>query len=116
MTPSTNPTRPPSTAPLARPTSFSLDGFARVTGLHPDLVLRLVQLGLLDATRDSRGQLRFSVRDVRQVDRIERLRLGLSLNYAALGLVIDLLDRIDRLESALRRRPGAREETTRPWT
>ena len=38
--------------------------------------------------------------------RIERLRAGLPLNYAALGLVLDLLDRIHELETALRRRPG----------
>jgi hypothetical protein len=31
-----------------------------------------------------------------------RLRVGLSLNYPALGLVMDLLDRIEALEAALR--------------
>jgi chaperone modulatory protein CbpM len=39
--------------------------------------------------------------------RIERLRTGLSLNYAALGLVIELLDRITELEGALRRQRRA---------
>jgi chaperone modulatory protein CbpM len=37
------------------------------------------------------------------VARIQRLRGGLSLNYASIGLVLDLLDRVDRLEAALRR-------------
>ncbi|HEY8556739.1 MAG TPA: chaperone modulator CbpM, partial [Actinomycetes bacterium] len=39
------------------------------------------------------------------VARIQRLRTGLSLNYAAIGLVLDLLDRIDVLERDLRARP-----------
>ena len=37
--------------------------------------------------------------------RIQRLRTGLSLNWAAIGLVLDLLDRIDVLERDLRARP-----------
>jgi hypothetical protein len=42
------------------------------------------------------------------VARIQRLRAGLGLNYASIGLVLDLLDRITALEAALRRarRPG----------
>ncbi|MGZ6868668.1 MAG: chaperone modulator CbpM, partial [Blastococcus sp.] len=37
------------------------------------------------------------------VARIQRLRAGLCLNYAGIGLVLDLLDRIADLEAALRR-------------
>jgi hypothetical protein len=33
---------------------------------------------------------------------VQRLRAGLSLNYASIGLVLDLLDRIEELEAALR--------------
>jgi hypothetical protein len=40
---------------------------------------------------------------------MQRLRAGFALNYAALGLVADLLDRIAALEEALRRaRRGGR--------
>jgi hypothetical protein len=35
-------------------------------------------------------------------------RSGLGLDYTAVGLVLDLLDRIDELETALRRRPNGR--------
>jgi hypothetical protein len=44
------------------------------------------------------------------VARVQRLRAGLSLNYAAIGLVLDLLDRIDELEEASRR------TGSRTWT
>jgi hypothetical protein len=39
--------------------------------------------------------------------RIQRLHQELNLNYASLGLIIDLLDRIARLER-LQRHSGAR--------
>ena len=52
-------------------------------------------------------QLLFAPTQVARAFRIQRLRSGLSLNYAAVGLVMDLLDRIDQLEVALRLRPTA---------
>jgi hypothetical protein len=91
---------------LVRPAGLSLDAFARASGLHPELVVRFVNLGLLDATTDTRGQMRFAPGQLRRVERIERLHRGLQLNYASLGLVLDLLERIDHLEAVLRRRPG----------
>ena len=103
--------------PLARPWRLSLDGFAGRAGLHPQLVRRLVTLGLVQATRDGAGNLWFSQAELVTVARIQRLRAGLSLNYAALGLVLDLLDRIDVLERALRARqatPAGRDD--RLWT
>jgi hypothetical protein len=85
------------TYPLVRPVRLSLDGFAMRCGLHPQLVARFVALGLLDADRDPRGQLWFRPAALATVARVQRLR-ELSLNYAAIGLVLDLLDRIDELE------------------
>lgn len=98
------------TFPVARPTSLSLDGFARQAGLHPQLVRRFVALGLVDAYRDSTGELWFRPAALVTVARIQRLRAGLSLNYAAIGLVLDLLDRIEELEAALQR------SGSKPWT
>jgi chaperone modulatory protein CbpM len=91
--------------PLARPPRLGLDGFAASAGLHPDLVRRLVTLGLVPATRDGAGELWFTRAELVTVARIQRLRAGLSLNWAAIGLVLDLLDRIDVLEDDLRARP-----------
>jgi chaperone modulatory protein CbpM len=91
--------------PLARPPRLSLDGFAGSAGLHPELVRRLVKLGLLQATHDGVGELWFTRAELVTVARIQRLRTDLSLNYAAIGLVLDLLDRIDVLERDLRARP-----------
>lgn len=99
--------------PLTRRRRLSLDTVASRTGLHPDLVRRFVALGLLDASRDASGRLWLTADAVVTVARIRRLHDDLGLNYAAVGLVLDLLDRIARLEAALRS-TGARSEP--PWT
>ena len=87
---------------LVRASQLSLDSFAAQAGLHPELVRRFVALGLLEPSRDATGRLWFAAPQLRTVARIQRLRAGLSVNYAALGLVMDLLDRIEVLEVALR--------------
>jgi DNA-binding transcriptional MerR regulator len=88
--------------------------FARRSGLHPELLRRFVALGLLPAARDADGALWFSSEQVAAVARLQRLRAMLPLNYAALGLVVDLLDRITELETALQIR--GRTEPVRPRT
>jgi chaperone modulatory protein CbpM len=89
---------------LERPSleRLSLEEFAVLSGLHPGLIRRLVALGLIEAYRDTAGQLRFSRGELAAVARVQRLRAGFALNYAAIGLVTDLLDRIAVLEAALR--------------
>jgi chaperone modulatory protein CbpM len=91
------------TTVLARTSSMSVEVFAQAAGLHPEMVARYVRLGLLDATFDPSGAALLAPDQLARVARIQRLRTGLSVNYAALGLVMDLLDRIDNLEAAQRR-------------
>ncbi len=109
--------------PLALPPRLSLDSFARRARLHPELARRFVALGLVEPSRDARGELWFAWADLATVARVQRLRAGLSLNYAAIGLVLDLLDRIDTLETALRAagrdaraRPHPPGRSGTPWT
>jgi hypothetical protein len=75
---------------------FEVEVLAREASMHPDVVRRLVALGLLDAPvnrRDGAARLRRAV----------RLRRDLGLNYAGALLASDLLDRIEQLEERLRR-------------
>jgi chaperone modulatory protein CbpM len=88
---------------LVRADELDLRSFAAAAGLHPELVRRLVALGILDASCDCSGDLWFAPGQLAVVARIQRLRAGLGLNYASIGLVLDLLDRITALEAALRR-------------
>jgi DNA-binding transcriptional MerR regulator len=86
---------------------WTVEEFADAAGLHPDLVRRLVTLGLLAADTDAGGRLRLPTAELARAARIQRLRAGLGLNYTAVGVVLDLLDRIDALEAALRARPAS---------
>jgi hypothetical protein len=76
--------------------ALELDLLARDAGVHPELVRRLVALGLLEAAsplpRDAAAR----------VARALRLRRDLGLNYAGALLAGQLLDRIDVLEWRLR--------------
>ena len=97
---------------LARPARLDLEAFARATATHPDLIRRLGALGLVEAGRDAAGRLWFPPSQLAVVARIQRLRAGFALNYAAVGLVIDLLDRITALEAELHGAyPGGRTWT-----
>lgn len=109
------------TYPLCKPARavppgrMSLEAFAAAGGIHPELVRRLACLGVLEPTSDPTGRLWFGRAQLIRLDRARRLRAGLALNYAALGLVLDLLRRIDELEAALRTVP--RPERSEPsWT
>jgi chaperone modulatory protein CbpM len=94
--------------PVRRPrTLIGAEEFARRCGIHPELLARLIRLGLVAASRDAAGALVLRPDELATVARIQRLRTGLSLNYAAVGVVLDLLDRIRVLELALRRQRGA---------
>ncbi|HZO65148.1 MAG: chaperone modulator CbpM [Kribbellaceae bacterium] len=99
---------------LARPLALDLESFARLAGLHPQVVRRLVALGLVDAARDASGRLWFPYAELTTVARLQRLRAAFSINYAALGLVVDLLDRIAALEAAPKNR--TRSPGGRSWT
>jgi chaperone modulatory protein CbpM len=89
---------------LMRRPYLSTDAFAAAAGLHPDLISRLVALGLLEPHIDERGSRCFDQTQLIQVARIRRLHAALPLNYAAVGVVLDLLTRIEELEAQLRRR------------
>ena len=94
---------PPSYVLVPSPSGqVGLEEFARRCGLHPDLVRRFVALGLVPAVRTRDGRLWFTPTQAAAVARLQRLRATLPLNYAALGLVVDLLDRIALLETELR--------------
>ena len=100
---------------LVRAERLDLETFARDAHVHPELVRRLVTMGVLDADRDASGVLWFARDQLAAVARIQRLRAGFSLNCAALGLVCDLLDRIAVLEAALREHAYPRSGG-RSWT
>ena len=87
--------------PLAYPWRLNLEAVARSSGVHPDVVMRFVDLDLIRPLGDASGGPWFSPRAPELVARVMRLHSELSLNYAAIPLVLDLLVRIDSLERRL---------------
>jgi DNA-binding transcriptional MerR regulator len=95
------------------PPRLDLEMVAAASRVHPELVRRFVELGLVPARQDGSGRLWFSPAAPELVRRIVRLHADLSLNYAAVALVIDLLARIDALEN--RRRVISSGRETPKW-
>jgi hypothetical protein len=83
-----------------RPLRLDLDTAAAASGIHPDLLMRLVDLDLVDSITDQQGYRWFAPAVPARVRIIMRLHADLALNYAAIALVLDLLARIDELEGA----------------
>jgi hypothetical protein len=87
--------------PLAYPWRLNLEAVARSSGVHPDVVMRFVDLDLIRPLSDASGGPWFSPRAPELIARVMRLHSELSLNYAAIPLVLDLLVRVDSLERRL---------------
>jgi hypothetical protein len=68
----------------------AVGSLAREAGLHPDLVRRLLSLGLVEPD---------AVDAAARLARAARLRRDLGLNYAGAVLACDLLARIEELEA-----------------
>jgi hypothetical protein len=74
-------------------TTTTIGVLSHDTGLHPDLVRRLIRMGAVDPV---------ALDAAARLAQITRLRRDLGLNYAGAILAGELLARIDDLEARLR--------------
>jgi len=81
---------------------LSLRELSRLCDCHPSVVLRLYRLGMLDPISGSAEPL-FSRAAVIRVRKALRLKRDLKLNFDAVAIVMELLDRIDELETLVQR-------------
>lgn len=94
-----------------------LDVLADQAGLHPELVRRLMGLGLIEPRGGTRAAPLFRRQDAALLVRALRLRSDLGLNYAGAVLACDLLARIDELEARLRTvAPPQHQREVMTWT
>ena len=70
---------------------------ARLARLHPEMVDKLVDWGLIDPMKWE-PRLLFPETTVPRIWRIMRLRRDLGINWSGIGVVLDLLDKIEELE------------------
>jgi len=80
-------------------TLFEAAGQAQV---HPELLEKMVDLGLIEPEQ-TQPQMLFAPQVVGDICRAMRLHYQLGVNWAGVGLVMDLLERISDLESELNR-------------
>jgi MerR family transcriptional regulator, heat shock protein HspR len=86
---------------------LTLSEVAYHCGLHPELVERLVRLGLIDSQeRQADGEVLFQADVIPLIRTILRLRNELGVNYAGIGVVLELMARIDTLEDHVRELEG----------
>jgi DNA-binding transcriptional MerR regulator len=79
----------------------AIETLARDADVHPDMVRRFAQLGLLEPRGGTRAAPLFRPQDAFLIARAMRLRRDLGVNYAGAVLAIELLDRIEDLEHRL---------------
>ncbi|MGE0128565.1 MAG: chaperone modulator CbpM [Blastocatellales bacterium] len=77
---------------------LTLDGLAERTGLHPNLIERFVECGLIEPAQLAGAQMLFDVDCIVRLRKIERLRRDLGANMAGTAVILDLLDRMITLQ------------------
>jgi len=82
---------------------LTLEGLAARTGLHPTLIERFVEYGLIEPAERTGAQMLFDLDCVVRLRKIERLRHDLGANTAGVAVILDLLDRMRRLQREVER-------------
>lgn len=85
---------------------LSLDDLATACGLSVVHVKRLVQLGLVEPEPEAPD--RFSCATAARLRRMMRLRADLGVNLAGAAIIVDLVERLERLDAELSRLRGQR--------
>lgn len=89
--------------PARRP-GLTLDELAERSGCHVEVAERLFRFGLLEPMRSGFGHPVFDESQLFRLTRALRLKHDFGLNVDSVSLVIELLERIDRLEAQIRKR------------
>lgn len=76
--------------------------FVEQTQVHPSRLGELIDLGWLEPRRTSQELYLFRVRDVYRTRKLERLCLDLGVSTVGGTIIVDLLERIETLESKIR--------------
>jgi chaperone modulatory protein CbpM len=75
--------------------------FLELTGVHPSKIGDLSEIGWISPVRTS-GVFLFRERDVYRVRKFERLCRDFELNTTGASIIVDLLERIEKLEQDVR--------------
>jgi DNA-binding transcriptional MerR regulator len=93
-----------------------IEALAREAGVHPELVRRLIGLGLIEPGGGTAAAPLFRRQDAPRLAQAVRLRRDLGLNYAGAVLACELLARIDELERLIPARARQTQREVIAWT
>jgi chaperone modulatory protein CbpM len=77
---------------------LTLDALATHAGMHPGLVQKFVELGLIEPIVSDGVRSVFDASAVPRLRTIGRLREGLGINVAGIAVILDLLDKLCALQ------------------
>jgi DNA-binding transcriptional MerR regulator len=93
--------------PLRAETRISDRDLAQAAGISSETLFRLVRLGLVEPAEP--GASEFSAASAERLARMLRLHDDLEVNLIGAAVIVDLLERLDRLEADLDRLRHPRE-------
>jgi DNA-binding transcriptional MerR regulator len=79
-------------------TEITLDDLAAIAGMHPALVERFVEYGLIEPTTTRGTLFLFDSSKSSRLLSIKRLRKDLGINLQGVAVVLDLVERLHDLE------------------
>jgi DNA-binding transcriptional MerR regulator len=88
------------------PGRITLEVLAERTGIHPERIHGYVEFGLLEPCERVEERLFFAPAALLRLRTIERLRRDVGVNLAGVSIILDLVERLRRLQSELERQPG----------
>jgi DNA-binding transcriptional MerR regulator len=80
---------------------LTLEAAAARVGLHPVLVERFVEFGLVEPVERTGATMRFDAACLPRLVAISRLRADLGVNLHGVAVILDLVDRLATLEREL---------------
>jgi DNA-binding transcriptional MerR regulator len=78
---------------------MALEDVAATFGIHPDLVRRFVDAGLVEPAQTIGNNVMLDSKNVKRIRTIQRLRCDLGINLAGIAVIFDLLDRLHSARS-----------------
>jgi DNA-binding transcriptional MerR regulator len=73
---------------------LTLERLAECAGLHPEMIERFVDYGLIEPIRGSGEVMLFDSATVVRVRMIQRVRKDIGVNLAGVSVILDLVDRL----------------------
>jgi DNA-binding transcriptional MerR regulator len=75
-----------------------LEDAARRVGLHPDVIRRFLEFGLFEPAEVTGSDILLDSVALHRIGVIQHLRYDLGVNLPGIGVILELLDRIDALQ------------------